>query len=63
MMVPRSVPAGCTERHQQIDLLAESRRLCLHSPGQPMLLDGESMAPRLQHLHSQELLGTGLGKF
>lgn len=55
-MVPKPVPAGCTESHQQIDLLADSRRLCLHSAGWPALPDGENMAPKRQHLHSQKLL-------
>lgn len=55
-MVPKPVPAGCIERHQQIDLLADSRRLCLHSAGRPALPDGENMAPKRQHLHSQKVL-------
>lgn len=55
-MVPKPDPAGCIERHQQIDLLADSRRLCLRSAGWPALPDGENMAPKRQHLHSQKVL-------
>ena len=58
--MPKPVPAGCTESHQQIDLLADSRRLCLHSAGRPVLPDGENMAPKRQHLHSQKLLRAAL---
>lgn len=32
-MPPKAVPARCIESHQQIDSLADSRRLCLHSAG------------------------------
>lgn len=33
-MVPKPVPAGCREP-SAVDLLADSRRLCLHSAGRP----------------------------
>lgn len=35
-VVPEPVPAGCVASPQQIDLLADSRRLCLHSAGRPV---------------------------